>query len=167
MVSNHKVKILPLPFLRSQFSQRCFHLKKCMSGSCAQSHNQFWFDDVKLPFQKRHARLNLILVRRPVVWRSTLENVADVHLIPGPFYSCENFIQQLPRPAYKRFTLNIFVPAWCLANKDQVSMRITHAKNKLDSGATKRTLYALADLLSETVQGEGAILIDKSGTLSR
>ena len=89
---------------------------------------------LQLTIQEWSAMASLLGGWIPVTRRTAFEHIENINLVTFHLAGREDSIEQLPRAAYERLALSVFVGSRRFAQDAQSSPGIAHAKDRLSSG---------------------------------
>lgn len=132
---------------------RILRLEQRLSSKCPQRDDDFRTNAVDLLKQKGFAGFNFVRFGVAVLWRPTLDDVGNIHVVARKADGLDDLGKQLASATDKRNPLDILVRPWRLADKHQVRCRIADAKDNLPPAETvKFAPGAVADLGANELQ---------------
>ena len=117
-----------------------------LGAELAQRDNDFRLDDVDLTEEKRLARFDFVRLGIPVLRRTALDDVGDVHVLALEPDCLDDLREQLSGAAHKRKSLQVFVAARRFTDEHQIGFGVAHAKHNLRSALVQLAPRAVADV---------------------
>jgi len=143
----------------AQLAERERRFKQIRRGTSTEGHDVFGSDQFELPFQKATAVGGFVRERRPVSWRATLEDVADVNFFARETACRDDAIQELAGGADKGQPLRVLVRTGRFPDEAQLDAWYAIAEHGLRARRTQlRTARAGFDFIREGLQGDTAIV---------
>ncbi len=153
MVRRNQDCVAVLEFAAAQPRDRIGRAQQTLRGELAERDDHLGLDGINLPEQELLTLLDLVGLRIPVARRPALDHVCNVHVRARKADGGDDLRQQLPRPPDERLALDIFIGARRLANKHEVSIRITDAVHDLlPSHRVQLAPRAIAQVLANRFQ---------------
>lgn len=137
MPGGHDLNAAILVKAATELSNGGFRSENRLGGHRPKAADNFRPDAFELPEQERRTGGDLVLFWRAIARRTTLHDVADVHLLSGELNSLDNLGEQLPRSPYERQALKIFISPRSLTYEDESGLRSTGAKDDVGSSGAK------------------------------
>lgn len=125
-------------------TDRFFAAEQGLGGECPERYNRFGRDCLNLAEQKRAAVRNFLQSRIPVFRRAAFEDIADIDLIALIPHRLDHPGQQLAGFTDKRLPLEVFIPAWRLADKDNFCTLTSAAEDNIFSACAEGATLAVA-----------------------
>jgi hypothetical protein len=114
----------------------------------AESANDLGANRFDLPEQEGRTCGCFVRLRRPVLRRATLYDVADVNLIPVETDCEDHFIEQFSGSADERTSLPVFIEPRAFADENQAAFGRTFAKHQIGAPAMKSASCAPCQLIA-------------------
>ena len=131
MEGRHDLNSFEFIKIPSQSSHVQIALDEEISSDFSEGDDDPGPNPVNLLQQKRRALFNLFSVGNPVIRRPALNHIGNVDIFPFKIHDIDDFCQKLPCPTHKRTALEVFIPAWCLTNKHEVSSLVSFTRDSL------------------------------------
>src|SRR3990172_280592 len=121
--------LIRVPFA-AKFSDPFRGLQQRLCRDIAEGHDHLRFDRLELLDEKRFARLDLIGLRIPVVRRSALYDIADIHVFPAKLHAFDDDVrEELARRYHERPALLVFFVSRPPTDKHERRIRIPLAED--------------------------------------
>lgn len=91
-----------------------------MCRSIAEGDDDLWAYETDLRRQPLPAGNHFLPSRHAVSWRSTLDDIGDVHVFPGDPRALQDLGEKLTSRANEGTTALIFHLAWCFADEHEL-----------------------------------------------
>src|SRR5215207_911828 len=117
--------------LATQISQTLPVAEHRLAGGPAHGENHLRPQQLELPMETGNTRRDLIGQGLPILWRTTLDDVRDVHRTPRNFNSLENGIEQLAGLSHEWPAGGVFRGARTLADEHEPRLRIAFARHRV------------------------------------
>jgi len=133
----------------ADFRDALFDSEQGPDGGRAEAADKTGPDHRDLPQQKRRAHLDFVRQRRTITRRAAFYNIADIDFLALHSNKLNHPIQQLAGASDKWQSLGIFVSPRAFADKNELSVRISLAKNNRVSPSGQPATMTIAKVFSD------------------
>ena len=127
----------------AQFGDSQINFQQQFGRWSSKSHDHLWIDNENLIHKIWTATLDFFCKRRSILWRTTLENICDIAILPTKSHCTNHFIQFLPCSAHKWAPNTILGFPWCFANEKDICVGAALSKDRLNMPTNICAMFAL------------------------